>query len=294
MSKIDNEEKNLINKYFELFSESVTKILSQNLDKDICKKIQFPISSITSIDDPETLKGNNIIYKIGFATGSYQGEIISLIPEELAFSIADIIMGGSGEEKYKGALTELETNSISALLEKIFKDVEESFKILYNQDLAFSSKPQLILKEMDDYQIKSDDNLLDLLAINTLTLNESKEYEISSLLNQSTIVNMMSDLGLAKVSAPAKKIDLSSLDVSRLADVKINITAELGRTRVPMKYALELIRGSLVELDTLNGEDIKVFANDVEFARAQVVAVEENFGLKITKIISPEERLESL
>ena len=105
---------------------------------------------------------------------------------------------------------------------------------------------------------------------------------------------MMKDLGVTKINSQTKKIGSSSLDVTRLADVKINITAELGRTRVPIKYALELVRGSLVELDVLNGSDIKVFANDIEFAYAQVVAVEDNFGLKITKIIAPEERLDSI
>lgn len=79
-------------------------------------------------------------------------------------------------------------------------------------------------------------------------------------------------------------------NIERLADVDINIIAELGKAQVPMKYALELSEGSIIELDTLNDSDIKVYANGVEFALAQVVALEDNFGLKITKIISPEER----
>ena len=104
----------------------------------------------------------------------------------------------------------------------------------------------------------------------------------------------MDDLGLYRSNSAAKKESISKMDIDRLADVKINITAELGRARVPIKYALELVRGSLIELDTLNNADIKVFANGIEFARAQIVAVEEDFGLKITQVISPEERLEYL
>lgn len=75
-----------------------------------------------------------------------------------------------------------------------------------------------------------------------------------------------------------------------LSDVDISIIAQLGKTQVPMKYALELDEGSIIELETLNESDIKVYANGVEFAHAQVVALEDNFGLKITKIISPELR----
>lgn len=83
---------------------------------------------------------------------------------------------------------------------------------------------------------------------------------------------------------------LSNIDC--LSDVDINIVAQLGKAQVPMKYALELNEGSIIELDTLNEADIKVYANGVEFAHAQVVALEENFGLRITKIISPEQREE--
>lgn len=81
-------------------------------------------------------------------------------------------------------------------------------------------------------------------------------------------------------------------NIHYLSDVDINIIAELGKTQVPIKYALELNEGSIIELDTLNEADIKVYANGVEFAHAQVVALEENFGLRITKIISSEQREE--
>ena len=125
-------------------------------------------------------------------------------------------------------------------------------------------------------------------------LNEAKTYNVTLLLNEIIINELMKDLGLSENNAPSKRNVTNSLDVDCISDVKINITAELGRTRVPIKYALELVQGSLVELDTLTDTDIKVYANGVEFAYAQVVAVEDNFGLKITKIISPEERKENI
>lgn len=284
----------LIRDFFQIFIKSVNKTLSKNLDADVCTKIQFLMKSSSKIRDAESLKEDNAIYRIDYATGNRQGTMAVLIPEELIAAISDILTGGTGQDVYKGSLSEIETNSILKILEKIFKTVENDFKKHHEHDLAFSANSLFLLKEMPEYSITSDELSFDLLISTTLNLVKEKQYDIKILLSSNVIDGLLDDLGLSKVIAPVKKTDLSLLNVDRLADVKINITAELGRARVPIKYALELVRGSLVELDTINNSDIKVFANGVEFAYAQIVAVEDNFGLKITKIISPEERLDSL
>lgn len=284
----------LIHDFFQIFVKSVNKTLTKNLDTDVCTKIQYLMKSSSKIRDAESLKEDNAIYRIDYATGNRQGTLAVLIPEQLIASISDILTGGNGQDAHKGSLTEIETNSILKILEKVFKTIESDFKKHYEHDLAFSANSSLLLKEMPEYAITSDELSFDLLVNTTLNLVKEKQYNINILLSSNVIDGLLDDLGLSKAAAPVKKTDISLLNVNRLADVKINITAELGRTRVPIKYALELVKGSLIELDTVNNSDIKVFANDVEFAYAQVVAVEDNFGLKITKIISPEERLESL
>lgn len=290
----DLKQNEFMNNFFQIFADSITNTLSKDLDEDACPKIQFLVENSSKVADVETLKENKVIYKIDFTTGSRQGTMVALIPEELIAVISDILTGGNGDNVYKGSLSEIETNSTSKIFEKVFRNIEDDFRKKYDQNLVFSSTPLLLLKEMPEYTINSEDSFFDFLISNTLSLSDDKKYDINVILNNRLLESLMKDLGLSKPTSSSKKADLSSVDVSRLADVKINITAELGRTRVPIKYALELVRGSLVELDTLNNSDIKVFANGVEFAHAQVVAVEDNFGLKITKIISPEERLESI
>lgn len=291
MSKIQNEQ---ICSFFKVFSDSITGTLIKNLDADACSKIEFSCTAASKVRNAEDLKNNNAIYKFDFATGNRQGPATILIPEQLIAAISDILTGGTGKDAYKGSLSEIETNSTSKILEKIFKNAESDFKKNYEHDLAFSSNPVRLLKEMDNYEVTTEGMSIDFIIENTLSLNEGEDYKISVLTNFSILDGLMNDLGLVKPVETGRRKDFSDLNVKRISDVKINITAELGRTRVPIKVALELVRGSLIELDTLNNSDIKVFANGVEFARAQVVAVEENFGLKITKIISPEERLESI
>lgn len=292
---MSNAQQNMMIEFFRIFTDPVVKVLNQELDKEICTKIQLKVNSTSEIRDAEELKNNNAVYKIDYATGDYQGKLVVLLPEEFVAYVADILMGGTGKDAYKGSLSELETNSLSKVMEQVFKEIENTLKKKHELNLAYSARPQLLLKEIkDDYVINTDDMAFDLYVDNTLILNDETEFKIGFLLTTNITDKVMLDLGFNKSDPTARKVNINALSIKNLEDVKIDITAELGRTRVPIKYALELVRGSLIELDTINNSDIKVYANEVLFAYAQVVAVEENFGLKITKIVSPQERMEAL
>jgi flagellar motor switch protein FliN/FliY len=77
-------------------------------------------------------------------------------------------------------------------------------------------------------------------------------------------------------------------------DVKLTLTVELGRTEVPIKKVLELTRGSVIELDKIAGEPVELYANGKLVAKGEVVVIEDNFGLRITSIISLDNRLKTL
>ena len=79
-----------------------------------------------------------------------------------------------------------------------------------------------------------------------------------------------------------------------LYDIPLEISVELGRTRMTLKQVLELDKGSLIELDKLTGEYADILVNGKIIARGEVVVIGENFGVRITEIISPRERLYSL
>lgn len=291
---MSNAQQNMMIEFFKIFTEPVVKVLNQELDKEVCTKIQLKVNSTSEVRDAEDLKNNNAVYKTDYATGDYQGKLVVLLPEEFVSYVADILMGGAGKGAYKGSLSELETNSLSKIMEEIFKEIENTLKKKHELNLAYSARPQLLLKELkDDYIINTDDMAFDLYVDNTLSLNDETEFKIGFLLTSNITDKVMMDLGFNKADPTARKVNINALTIKNLEDVKIDITAELGRTRVPIKYALELVRGSLIELDTINNSDIKVYANEVLFAYAQVVAVEENFGLKITKIVSQQERMEA-
>ena len=79
-----------------------------------------------------------------------------------------------------------------------------------------------------------------------------------------------------------------------LMDIKLELTVELGRCHLPVKKVLELTRGSIIELDKVAGESVELYANGKHVANGEVVVIEDNFGLRITRITDPEERIKSL
>jgi flagellar motor switch protein FliN len=83
-------------------------------------------------------------------------------------------------------------------------------------------------------------------------------------------------------------------DIQMVLDIPIQLSVELGRTKVPIKHILQLAQGSIVELDALAGEPMDVLVNGYLIAQGEVVVVNEKFGIRLTDIITPEERLRRL
>lgn len=291
MAIFNNNEIEGIGKFFQGVTSSAVKILSGSLDKEVYKSFNIVVDSLNSIEGIESLKGNNVFYKLDYAKEATSSELALLIPEELISNISDVVMGGKGEDSYKGSLSELEITAATDLLKKIFKDIESTFKHKHNRDLAFNTDVSMLLKETPEYEDAFENSGFDFVIKHILRINEEKEYIINLLLKVKDLKHTMATSKIFQEGMSGKLTELDSIGIEQLSDIKIDITAELGRARVPIKYALELVRGSIIGLDTVNNSDIKVFANGIEVAQAQVVVIEDNFGLKITKIISPEERL---
>lgn len=79
-----------------------------------------------------------------------------------------------------------------------------------------------------------------------------------------------------------------------LLDIPLEITAELGRTRMIINDLLQLGQGSVIELNKLAGEPLEILVNHKLIARGEVVVVNEKFGIRLTDIISPLERIKQL
>jgi flagellar motor switch protein FliN/FliY len=94
---------------------------------------------------------------------------------------------------------------------------------------------------------------------------------------------------LSKVAAPTTRND-----IDMILDIPVQMTVELGRTKIAIRNLLQLAQGSVVELDGLAGEPMDVLVNGCLIAQGEVVVVNDKFGIRLTDIITPSERIRKL
>lgn len=142
-------------------------------------------------------------------------------------------------------------------------------------------------------------------------VNESDMSEADA---EAAMMAMLEDLPQESAKASPEDIHFASADVSRaefqhlsepaarpaprnidlLMDVSLPIAIELGRTRMSISDILAMGPGSVVELNKLAGEPVDVLVNGKIVAKGEVVVIDENFGVRITQLMTPEERLKML
>lgn len=96
-----------------------------------------------------------------------------------------------------------------------------------------------------------------------------------------------------------KKPDLrisnrKKLDIEQLQDVILTVKLVLGKTRLSIRELLELKPGKVVDLDRLAGETVDLVVNDKVIAKGEVVVIDDNFGVRVVTLLSPEERIKQM
>ncbi|MDY6986671.1 MAG: flagellar motor switch protein FliN [Thermodesulfobacteriota bacterium] len=109
------------------------------------------------------------------------------------------------------------------------------------------------------------------------------------LAGQQTLEQSYSFSDLDKASAPD-----SEKNIDFILDIPLEVVVELGRTRMLINDLLRLGQGSVVQLSKLAGETLDILANQKLIARGEVVVVDEKYGIRLTEIVTPTERIESL
>ena len=100
----------------------------------------------------------------------------------------------------------------------------------------------------------------------------------------------------AGVFQPLSKVQPTTTrnDIDMILDIPVQMTVELGRTKIAIRNLLQLAQGSVVELDGLAGEPMDVLVNGCLIAQGEVVVVNDKFGIRLTDIITPAERIRKL
>jgi flagellar motor switch protein FliN len=91
----------------------------------------------------------------------------------------------------------------------------------------------------------------------------------------------------------AAHADTAAADLDLVLDVPVELSVEIGRTTMTIRETLEIGPGSIVPLNKMTGEPVDLFVNGRRIARGEVVAIDEEFGLRVTQVVSPSERMDA-
>jgi flagellar motor switch protein FliN len=122
-------------------------------------------------------------------------------------------------------------------------------------------------------------------------LNESKPETASEVTSPAESVQAAAFTNFS--ASPAGSVGAGN-DLNMILDIPVQLTVELGRTRIPIKHILQLAQGSVVELEALAGEPMDVLVNGYLIAQGEVVVVNDKFGIRLTDIVTPSERMRRL
>lgn len=253
--------------------------------------------------------------------GMVQGSSLLLISIENAMKIAQQMTGGGTEDEFG----DLEESALSEAVQSHFSSVNTKLAQELGGDIHLDS-PDIITRPPNlidlipespqppvvlSYQLQSgpvSGTIYQILPRNLLT--SMSRATTPSAMPDSTMDSRkaFADSKAPPVmAAPAQfmpglsqespmhtglNVDIGNLEL--ILDINLEIKVELGRTHRKIREVLELGPGSVIELDRLAGEPVDILVNNKLFAKGEVVVIDENFGVRITDILTIEERLEAL
>lgn len=307
---------------------NVTEILNlaiqngQNMFAELLgKEINITVTNIDSIDANELnsiFSGKNIVAPVEISDGL--GNVALIISENIASVMADLMIGQDGtnppatlEDLHLSAITELTNQVIDSIISNISSQVSKTMLTtpleVSSIDLSSSIIPNIegmVIILEGDISIGNLGNG----KIGLVFSGETVELLKQGPKAESSTAGFVSDITagsgkIEKTAATAQNIVTSELQEEKkptvydksldiVLDVPLTVTVELGRTEKLVRDILEMSPGSVIELDKLAGEPVDILVNQKYIAKGEVVVIDENFGIRITDIIRPADRIPKL
>jgi flagellar motor switch protein FliN len=229
-----------------------------------------------------------------------QGQGVIALPEELSRVLCDISMGGNGKNP-PAALGQNELNVLTQLVGQFLTALSAAISQTLNKKVTLGT-PELKLSTFsaEGVSVGTDEVVVVSSRLSLEGVSEGQLLQIYPV----SIGRELASGATARFSKSGQRIEslnLSPLDKagsvisgdmsSLLVDIPLQLSVELGRTRMPLKDVLELGVGSIIELERLSGEPVDIMLNNKPLAKGEVVIIDENIGVRLTHIINPNERV---
>lgn len=308
---------------------NVTAILGQAIQNGqnmlselLGKAVTITVSSVDSVDAGSIggiFSGRNLVAPVELGDG--MGNVALIVPEGQAAIMADLMIGQDGsnppavlEDLHLSAVTELTNQVLDSVISSVSSQVSKSM-LTTPLEISVLDMGSSVVPGMDgdviivegDLQIGdfSQGKIGIVFAGNAATaLKKGPQAESAA----DGFVNDLTGGGgkAMKTTANAQHVVTSELQEEKrgitvydksldiVMDVPLQVTVELGRTEKLVRDVLEMSPGSVIELDKLAGEPVDILVNQKYIAKGEVVVIDENFGIRITDIVRPAERIPKL
>ena len=222
-----------------------------------------------------------------------------LLPQETTIALAELITGNSTEEVDDGVVSDIRpvmeaaVQGICLAAGQATGDTVVASGLVIRYQI-FSLPPNLQ---------RSEELARTQVAITGESLNGSAIWLVDDatahyLLGRTELADAGEDLPFAQAELGANAAQRlggdDSAGIDRLLDIPLEISVELGRVKMLVKDVVELGTGSIVEIEKAAGEPVDVLVNGRLVARGEVVVIEDNFGVRVTEILNPQDRLNRL
>ena len=305
---------------FKLICDQASSVVSTVLSKNADFKIMnIEVAEANSIE--QDLLVDTLDVKVG-VENDLTGNFYYMISKEITATLSDLMMMGDGtaafDEEHKDALSEL--------VNQIMGSVNTTMTEEYRTTLSFSQADLSVVEQNYDFDSRGgvvakisvkieeiSDSIIYLLADKKLcetfiahtqgSNEESVDTPSGASVESAPSTSSVPEFTPNELAAPAATSgggggglfeSSGNRVLDMLLDVPLNMTIELGRTQMSIRRILEMGPGSIIELDRFAGEPVDLLVNNKVVARGEVVVVDENFGIRIVSLVTPEERIKFL
>lgn len=305
--------------FFQEHMDSAAGVLSVMLNK----KVNITVQNVMGADANDLfagLEGTVLNVEVDYS-GNVSGKSLLIFEESVMAGVADILMGGDGKGKLK-AWDELSKSAVTEAMKQVIFAATSNLAKKYKKKISAGDPVVNIVTEDEkgsvDLSFMGSDciaveygiNIEDIVyskftqVIDNSTAEQIGDFTAEPAPKPSRPQAQSAPRPSRKPSSSFKAVQFSPLSEAKsveglgnlgiLMDVPMEISVELGRTKKLLKEILELGQGAIIELDKLSGEPVDILVNDRLIAKGEVIVIGENFGVRITDIVSPLERVTNL
>jgi len=293
------------------FGELAAAGLSETINSLLGREVHVGFSQVDDFEMGDLLSslGDSSFCSVLKGSGGVDGPAFLLIKEKDASILSDILIGQDGTNA-PDKMTELHLSAFGEVVHQIIevfnKEVKQAMspKALWVLDKTAVKKSSELSNELSQLVgplvvVSFGLFVQDLLSGNLLFCFSEFVEEGEKPGAAMPVGNVQSGVSSGNIKKRVGGGVMSQLEnesrsggnIGLLMDVPLKLTVELGRTTRMVKEILALAPGAVVELDKLSGEAVDILVNEKLIAKGEVVVIDENFGVRITEILNPEERL---